>query len=123
VYQKTSVIGNLGCDPKFQFTSAGLEVCNFSVASNRQHKDGSEDKIWFSVAVFGNQAKPCSDYLHKGSKVFVEGRLKANENGNPGYFTKSDGNIGTTFNLSANQVLFLDGKTSEPDEESQEADW
>lgn len=117
MYQKTVVVGNLGNDPEFKYTPNGLEVTSFSVASNRKHKDGSEDKIWFSVSVFGNQAKPCADYLHKGSKVMVEGRLKANENGNPQIFTKGDGTVGSTFNLTANQVLFLDNKGTDGEAE------
>jgi single-strand DNA-binding protein len=124
MYQKTVVVGNLGNEPEFKYTPNGLEVCGFTVASNRKHKDGSEDKIWFSVSVFGNQAKPCADYLHKGSKVMVEGRLRANENGNPQTFTKKDGTVGSTYNLTANQVLFLDARADVDDApESEDVAW
>ena len=109
-YHKTQVIGNLGKDPTMATTPTGLEVCNFSLASSRRHHNGTEEKIWFSVSVFGNQAKPCAEYLHQGSRVFVEGRLRATEAGNPHTFTKGNGDIGSTFNLTANQVVFLDGK-------------
>ena len=123
MYQKTVVVGNLGCEPEFKYTSNGLEVCGFSLASNRKHKDGTDERIWFSVSVYGNQAKPCSEYLHKGSKVMVEGRLRANENGNPQTFTKSDGTVGSTFNLNANQVIFLDNKSANDDAESDAELW
>lgn len=122
MYQKMVVVGNLGGDPEIHYTTSGLEICNFSLASNRKHADGNEDKIWFSVSVFGNQAKACHEYLHKGSKVMVEGRLKANDNGNPQTFTKKDGTIGSTFNLTANQVVFLDTKQASEDYES-ETEW
>ena len=119
MFNETEIIGNIGGDPKFQYTDTGLEVCNFSVACNRKHKDGSDDKLWFSVSVFGNQAKPCSDYLHKGSKVLVKGQLKGNKEGNPHYYTKGDGSIGTTFNLTARQVLFLDKREAVEDSEDE----
>lgn len=121
MYQKLTVLGNLGNEPEFKFTPTGLEVCNFSLASNRKHKDGTEEKIWFSVSVFGNQAKPCADYLHKGAKVMIEGRLKANENGNPQTYTKRDGSVGSTYNLIANQVVFLDCKNASDDDDV--AEW
>jgi single-strand DNA-binding protein len=122
MYQKLTIVGNVGNEPEMRFTPNGLEICNFSLASNRKHKDGTEEKIWFSVSVFGNQAKACSEYLHKGSKVMVEGRLKANENGNPQTYTKRDGTVGSTFNLTANQVVFLDTKQASEDFES-ETEW
>jgi len=108
MFQQITIIGNLGNDPKFSYTPTGLEVCSFSLATNRKHKDGSDDKLWFSVSVFGVQAKPCSEYLRKGSLVHVIGGLKGNENGNPHTYTKSDGSIGSTFNITARQVNFLD---------------
>jgi len=117
MYHKILVVGNMGNEPEFKYTPNGLEVCGFSLASNRKHKDGMDEKIWFSVSVFGNQAKPCADYLHKGSKVMVEGRLRANENGNPQTFTKGDGTVVSTFNITANQVVFLDNKSPDIDEE------
>lgn len=121
MFQQITIIGNLGNDPKFSYTPTGLEVCSFSLATNRKHKDGSDDKLWFSVSVFGVQAKPCSEYLRKGSLVHVIGGLKGNENGNPHTYTKSDGSIGSTFNITARQVNFLDNRGA--DEESEEVSW
>ena len=115
MYQKVIFTGNLGNEPDYKFLPNGNEVCNFSVASNRKTKSGDE-KIWFSVSIYCNHAKPCADNLHKGSRVLVEGRLKPNEQGNPHTYTKGDGSVGSTYNVIAYVVDFLDSKPQADDD-------
>ena len=87
MYQKVTIVGNLGTDPEMRYTPSGQAVTNFSVATNRRwtNNEGQmqEETVWFRVSVWGKQAESCNQYLSKGRQVFVEGRLRADENGGP----------------------------------------
>jgi len=112
---KIIVSGNLGGDPELKRFDDGNAVCNFSLCSKRNLRDGKTEKTWDSISGYGNQAENCNKYLQKGSKVLLEGRLKPNEQGNPHWYTKGDGTIGTTFNVTAKYVEFLDSKSDGED--------
>lgn len=73
-------IGNLGRDPEMRFMPDGKAVCNFSIAISEKYKDKSgeakEVTEWVNVAFFGKLAEIAGEYLKKGSKVYIEGKLK-----------------------------------------------
>lgn len=105
-------VGNLGRDPEMRYTPSGQAVTSFSVASNRQYRnsDGQQVKetIWFRVSTWGRTAETCNNYLQKGSKVLVEGRLVPDkETGNPRVFTRQDGSCGASYEVNATTVRFL----------------
>ena len=75
MYQKIIIVGNLGRDPEMRFTPEGNPVTSFSVAASRRYKD-KDETTWFRVTVWGKQAETANQYLQKGSKVLVEGRLR-----------------------------------------------
>ena len=103
---KMMVIGNLGSDPEMRYTPNGQAVTSFSIATNYKYTtaDGErhEETEWFRVSVFGRQAESCNQYLTKGKKVFVEGRLKSRS-----YETK-DGQTRFSIEIVANDVRFID---------------
>jgi single-strand DNA-binding protein len=105
------VVGNLGRDPEMRYTPSGQPVTSFSVASSRSYNNTSGEKvdetIWFRVTAWGKLAETCNQYLHKGSKVLVEGRLTPDKNGGPRVWTKQDGTSGASFELNASTVRFL----------------
>ncbi len=108
------VVGNLGKDPEMRYTPAGQAVTNFSLASNRQYNDASgqlvKETIWFRVSTWGKQAETVNQYLHKGSKVLVEGRLVPDpETGGPRIWQSQNGPA-ASFEISATTVRFLSGK-------------
>lgn len=74
------LFGNLTRDPEFRALPSGMEVVNFSMATNRvfKDKDGKkqEQVDFHNVVVFGKQARSVSDHLKKGASVFIEGRLQ-----------------------------------------------
>ena len=112
MYQKIIVIGNLGRDPEMRFTASGQAVTNFNLASNTKYtaSDGQlvEETTWFRVSVWGKMAEACNQYLGKGSKVLVEGRLKPDpETGRPRVFERQDGTSGSSFEVTALTVKFL----------------
>lgn len=106
MYQKIIIIGNLGRDPEMRYTPEGSPVTSFSVATSRRFGD-KEETTWFRVTVWNKQAETCNQYLHKGSKVLVEGRLRPDNNGNPNVFQRKDGTWGASYEITADTVRFL----------------
>jgi single-strand DNA-binding protein len=119
-YHTVILVGNLGRDPEMRYTPAGQAVTNFSIAVNDDYTNNNGERvkrtIWVRVSAWGKQAENCNQYLKKGSKVLVEGRLTADAaTGGPRIWTKQDGTTGTSFEVSAQTVRFLStrGESSE----------
>jgi single-strand DNA-binding protein len=108
------IVGNLGRDPEMRYLPSGQGVTSFSVASSRSYTNNQGEKIdetiWFRVSVFGKSAESCNQYLKKGSKVLVEGRLQADKNGSPRVWTRQDGTPGASFEVVAGTVRFLSSR-------------
>lgn len=109
MYQKLIIIGNLGGEPEMRFTPNGDPVTSFSVATSRKIK-GESETTWFRVSVWGKQAESSNQYLHKGSKVLVEGRLRPDSNGSPNVYQRKDGTWASSYELTAESVRFLTAK-------------
>ena len=115
MYQKMVIAGNLGRDPEMRYTPSGQAVTNLNVATNRQYTSNSGEKVkettWFRVSVWGKQAESCNQYLHKGSKVLVEGRMNQDPaTGGPRVWTGTDGSPRASFELTAQTVRFLSSR-------------
>ena len=115
MYHTIILVGNLGRDPEMRYTPSGQAVTSFNVATNRQYTgaDGNvvKETTWFRVAVWGKQAETTSQYLKKGSKVLIEGRLVPDlATGGPKIWTRQDGTPGASFEVSANTVRFLSSR-------------
>lgn len=126
---KVMIIGNVGRDPELRYTPDGTPTTKFSVAVSRFWKtpDGEqkEETEWFNVVTWRKLAETCSNYVYKGQKVYVEGRLQTRK------WTDPQGIEKRFVDLVANQVVFL-GKpkgaasgegdeTAAPPEEGDEA--
>jgi single-strand DNA-binding protein len=76
---KIMLIGNLGKDPEMNYTPSGIALTKFPLAVNRFTKTSTGEKEketdWFNIIVWRQLAETCNTYLHKGSKVYIEGRL------------------------------------------------
>lgn len=114
MFHKVVVIGNLGRDPEMRYTPSGVPVVDFSVASTRRWKkqDGTTDTetIWFRCTAWRELAERINQYLHKGSKVYIEGRLNPDANGSPRVWPKKDGSYGASYELTVETVKFLDSR-------------
>lgn len=129
MFQTIIIAGNLGRDPEMRYTQGGQAVTNFSVAVNDNYTNSSGERvertIWFRVSTWGKQAEICAQYLKKGRKVLVEGRLTADPaTGSPRVFSRQDGSMGSSFEISASTVRFLSsrdeqGGTGEFNQEAQ----
>ena len=73
-------IGRLGADPEVRLTQSGSTVVNFRLAASERYKDKSGEKQerteWVSCVVWNKLAEICAEYLHKGSLVYVSGRMQ-----------------------------------------------
>jgi single-strand DNA-binding protein len=112
MYHTIIIVGNLGKDPEMRYTPSGQAVTSFSVASNRKYTASNGEQvnetIWFRVSAWGKQAEICNQYLKKGSKVLIEGRLTPDKNtGGPRIWQKQDGSSGSSFEVTAQTVRFL----------------
>lgn len=113
MYQKLIIIGNLGGDPEMRYMPDGTAVTNFSVATNRGWTDSRtgesrDETTWFRVSVWGRQAEPANQYLSKGRRVLVEGRLRPDpDTGSPRLWTRQDGTVTASFEIHAENVRFL----------------
>jgi len=118
MYHKLIIVGNLGRDPEMRYTPDGQPVTSFSVAANRRWTDAQgqlqEETAWFRVSVFGRQAETCAQYLTKGRQVLVEGHLRPDpQTGGPRIWTRNDGTVGASYEVTARQVRFLGSPQSE----------
>ena len=103
---KAMIIGNLGRDPEMRYTPSGQAVTQFTVAVNRNFKDHDgnwqEETEWFRVVAWGPLAERTAEYLRKGRKVYVEGRLQTRQ------WEGQDGQKRYTTELIAQTVTPLD---------------
>ena len=103
---KIMLIGNVGSDPEMRYTPNGKAVTSFRMATNYRYSgpDGErrEETEWFRVSVWGKQAESCNQFLSKGKRVYVEGRLHSRS------WEGQDGQMRTSLEVSANRVIFLD---------------
>lgn len=77
---KAMIYGNLTRDPEMKSLPSGMQVCSFSLATNRVYKDRDGKRVeqadYHNVVVFGRQAETSAQYLKKGASAYVEGRLQ-----------------------------------------------
>ena len=118
MYHTLIIVGNVGKDPEMRYTPSCQAVTSFSVATNRQYTTGNgeqvKETIWFRVTTWGKQAEVCNQYVKKGMKVLVEGRLTPDKvTGGPRIWQKSDGSSGSSFEVNASTVRFLSARGEE----------
>lgn len=104
---KVMLIGHLGKDPEMSYTPSGVAVCKFSLATNDGYKgeDGNwiETTEWHNITAWRKLAETCSQYLKKGSKIYLEGKIQTDtyeKDGKKNYFTK----------IVMNELVMLDKK-------------
>ncbi|MCY4579396.1 MAG: single-stranded DNA-binding protein [Chloroflexi bacterium] len=103
---KMLVIGNVGRDPEMRYTPNGNAVTSFSLAVNRYYTpaggERQEETEWFNVVAWNRLAETCNNYVTRGMKIYVEGRLRSNS------WVGQDGQTRFRNEIIANTVQFLD---------------
>ncbi|HET8851913.1 MAG TPA: single-stranded DNA-binding protein [Ktedonobacteraceae bacterium] len=106
---KIMLIGNLGRDPELNVTGNGTPFAKFSLAVSRTYKSNTgerrEETEWFNIIAWQHTAEFSHTYLHKGSKVYVEGRLTQRK------YTDKNGVERTMVEVVANDVQNLTPKS------------
>ena len=113
---KVTLLGNLGADPETKKTASGQSITLFNVATSNAwtNKEGQrqEHTEWHRVVVWGKLAETCAEYLSKGRKVYIEGRLQTRS------WEDDKNQKRYTTEIVANQVLFLNGSPEKKTESS-----
>ncbi len=106
---KAMLIGNLGKDPELRYTPSGVAVATFSVATNESWKDQDgnlqERTEWHNIVAWRKLAEICGEYLKKGKKVFIEGRIQTRS-----YDDKNTGAKKYITEIVADNLIMLDGR-------------
>jgi single-strand DNA-binding protein len=109
---KVMIIGNVGTDPEMRYTANGRAFTSFRVAANRSFTtpegERRDETEWFAVVTWQKLAEQCSQYLQKGRRVYVEGRLRTHSWDTP------DGQRRYRTEVVADRVLFLDRAPGAP---------
>ena len=109
---KVLLIGNLGKDPEMKYTPNGNPMTTFSVAVSRRRQtpDGEwkDETEWFRIVAWQKLAEQCNEYLRKGSKVYIEGRLQTRE------WQGQDGQNRQIVEVVANDMVMLDSRQGGP---------
>ena len=103
------LVGNLGRDPELKHTQGGTAVVEFSIAVNSREKvDGewADRTDWFDIRAWDSLAENCAEYLHKGSKVAVDGRLRVDR-------WEKEGQKRSAVRIVAQAVQFLDPRSED----------
>jgi single-strand DNA-binding protein len=103
---KIMVIGNVGTDPEMRYTPSGSPVTSFRIATSRSYsaQDGErrQETEWFTVVAWMSLAEQVNQYLSKGQRTYVEGRLHSHT------YQANDGQTRFRNEIIANRVIFLD---------------
>lgn len=107
--QKVMLIGYLGCDPELKYTQQGTAIAQLSIATSERwrNKNGElqEHTEWFAAKAFGRRAEVVGEHLHKGSRVYLEGRKRTES-----WDDKQSGGKRYRDFIYADRVDFLDSK-------------
>ena len=106
---KVLITGRLTRDPELKYIPSGTAVCEMRLASSRRFsgKDSGERKeetLFINVTAWGKTAEFCNEYMHKGSAIYVEGRLKQDT------WEDKDGNKRERFSINADRIQFAESK-------------
>lgn len=109
---KIMLIGHLGKDPEMNYTPSGTAVTKFSLAVSRSYKvpatgEKRDETEWFNIVAWNKLAETCSAYLHKGSKIYIEGRLTQRK------YTDREGVQRVAIDVIANEMEMLTPKSAQ----------
>lgn len=101
---KAILLGNVGKEPELRYTQNGTAVANFTLATTERRKvggDWQDHTEWHNLVAWGKLAETCSNFLGKGSQVYIEGRIQTRK------WEDRDGNARYSTEVVANQLVLL----------------
>src|SRR3990167_4712125 len=112
---RVQLIGNLTRDPELRYTPSGTAVCSFGLATNRSWRTDTgerhEETEFHNIVAWNRLAELCSQFLAKGRKIYVEGRVTTRK------WTGQDGNQRSTTEIVISDMIILDNKRVEQETE------
>lgn len=112
---KVMLIGRLGADPDLRYTPQGTPITTFRIAVSRQWRDSDgdahEETDWFTIVAWNRLAEICGQYLHRASRVYIEGRLQ-----NHSWDDQQSGEKRYRTEVVASDMIVLDGRPRDEDE-------
>jgi single-strand DNA-binding protein len=116
MFNKVILVGNLTRDPELRYLPSGSAVCNTAIATNRRYKTQSgeqkEEVCFIDITLFGRTAEIANQYLNKGKKVLIEGRLKLEQ------WTDQTGAKRSKHTVTVDTMQMLDGRNQGDDDGS-----
>jgi len=111
MYNRVILVGNLTRDVELKYTPNGMAIAKFGLATNRSYKDNTtgelkQEVMFIDITVFGRSAEVANQYLKKGKKVLVEGRLVLDQ------WVDSNGQKRSKHSIVADKIQFMDSKES-----------
>lgn len=107
---KAIIVGNLGADPEVRYTQSGSPVATFNVATTERWRDQEgnqqESTEWHRIVAWRKLAEICGEYLHKGSRVYIEGKIQTRK------WQDQSGNDRYTTEIVAREMKMLDRRES-----------
>jgi len=110
MYNKVILVGNLTRDVELKYTPSGTAIAKFGIATNRTYKDAmtgenKQETMFIDITVFGRSAEVANQYLKKGRRVLIEGRLVLDQ------WVDSTGQKRSRHSIVAEKVQFMDTKS------------
>ena len=110
---KAIILGNVGNDPELKYTASGNAIANISIATSESWKDKQtgqkqEKTEWHKVSAFGRLAEIIGEYVKKGSKVYIEGKIQTRK------WQDKNGEDRYTTEIVANELQLLDSRSDTP---------
>ena len=117
---KVILVGNIGKDPEVRYLQSGDQICNVTLATSEKYKDKAsgeykENTEWHRIVFFGKLAEICGQYLQKGKKIYVDGRIRTNK------WQDKEGNERYTTEIIGSEMKMLSGKDDSGRREAPEA--
>ena len=107
---KVELLGRVGTDPEMKYTPNGTAVTQLRLATDRRRQDGETEADWHSIVVWGKTAEAVNQYVGKGQRVYVAGRLVQNS------WEGDDGQRRYRTEIHASEVVFLDSRNGGQDD-------
>ena len=105
---KVMIIGHLGRDPEMRYTPSGKPVTTFNVATDRSWNTSKGERRketeWFNVVAWSSLAEICNQFLQKGKRVYIEGRLQTR------HWEDKEGTHHSSVEIVANEMIILDNR-------------
>ena len=110
---KVILVGRLGRDPETRYMPNGDAITNFSIATDEQWRDRNGERQtraeWHNITLFGKLGEIASQYLRKGSQVFIEGKIQSRK------YTDKDGIERMAYNIIGNEMKMLGNRNDGSD--------